>query len=84
MVASLKKWLKGSSSMFAKIKNMVCMNHVLNLAMQHGLKELGHDESNSNSEDDDKHIEGLDAISKKPFGEILHRIRFVIAINHSP
>ena len=64
MAASLKKLLKGSSSKFTKNYLMVCMAHVLSLAMQCGLKELGQDESYWNSEDDDKHIEGLEAISQ--------------------
>ena len=70
MAASLKKLLKGSSSKFTKNYLMVCMAHVLNLVMQCGLKEHGHDESYSNSEDDDKHIKGLEAISKN------HLMRF--------
>ena len=38
-----------------------------------------------NSEDDDKHTEGLKAISQKSFGEILHRLqKLVIAIKNSP
>ena len=62
-----------------------CKAHVLNLAIQCGLKELGNDESYSDSEDDDKHIEGLEVISQKPFGEILHRLRKLnIIVNHSP
>ena len=61
------------------------MAHVLNLAMQRGLKELDNEESYSNSDDDEKYIEGLEAISEKQFGEILHRLRkLVIAINSSP
>ena len=61
------------------------MAHFLNLAVQGGLKELINDESYSDSEDDTKHIDGLEAISQKPFFEILHRLRkLVIAINHSP
>ena len=51
------------------------MAHVLNLAVQCGLKEIGNDESYSYSEDDDKHIEGLEAISQKPFNEILDKRR---------
>ena len=53
---------------------MPCMAHILNLAIQSGLKELGNEDSYSNSEDDDKHVEGLEAISQRPFGEILHRL----------
>ena len=61
------------------------MAHVLNLAMQRRLKELGNEESYSDSEDDDKHIEGLEVISQKKNGEILHRLqKLVIAINSSP
>ena len=60
------------------------MAHVLNLAIQCGLKNLGNVESYSDSEDDDKHIEGLKAISQKLFVEILHRLRkLIIAVNHS-
>ena len=61
------------------------MAHVLNLAVQCGLKELGNEESYSYSVDEDKHTEGLEAISQKQFGEILHRLqKLVIAINSSP
>ena len=51
---------------------MLCMAHVLNLAVRHGLKGLSNDESYSNSEDDDHLLKGLEAISQKPFVEILH------------
>ena len=85
MVESLEKLLKGSSSRFTKNYHTPCMAHVLNLAVQCDLKELGNDKSYSDSEDDDKRIEGLEAISQKPFGEILHRLRkLIIAVNHSP
>ena len=50
------------------------MTHVLNLALHRGLKELSNEESYLDSEDDDKHIEGLEAINQKQFGEILHRL----------
>ena len=85
MAENLEKLLKVSSSRFTKNYLTPCMAHVLNLAVQHGLKELGNNESYSDSEDDDKHIEGLEAISQKLFGEILHRLRKLInAVNHSP
>ena len=85
MAASLEKLLKGSCSMFTKNYLTPCMAHVLNLAGQHGLKELGNEESYSDSEDDDKDIEGLEAINQTQFGEILHRLRkLVVAINSSP
>ena len=64
---------------------MPCMAHVLNLGVQRGLKELGNEESHWDSEDDENHIEGLEAISQKPFGEILHRLRKLnITIHFSP
>ena len=72
MAASLEKLLQGSRSRFTKNYHPPCMAHVLNLAMQRGLKKLGTNESYSNSEDADKHIEGLEAI--KLFVEILHRL----------
>ena len=85
MVASLEKLLKGSRSRFTKNYLTPCMAHVLNLAVQRGLKELGNEESYSDSEDDDNDIEGLEAISQKQFGEILQRLRkLVVAINSSP
>ena len=85
MAASLEKLLKGSRSRFTKNYLTPCITHVLNLAMQHGLKELGNEESYSDSEDEDNDIEGLEAISQKQFGEILHRLRkLVVAINSSP
>ena len=85
MAENIEKFLKVSSSRFTKNYLTPCMAHVLNLAVQCGLNELGNDESYSDSEDDDKHIEGLEAISQKPFGEILHRLQKLInAVNHSP
>ena len=85
MAASLEKLLKGSRSRFTKNYLTPCMAHVLNLAVQRGLKELGNEESYSDSEDDDNDIEGLEAISQKQFGEILQRLRkLVVAINSSP
>ena len=41
------------------------MAHVHNLVVQRGLKELGNEESYSDSEDDVNDIEGLEAISQK-------------------
>ena len=67
MSESLEKLLKGSSSRFTKNYPTPCMAHVLNLALQRGLKELGNNQSYLDSEDDGKHIEGLEAISQKPF-----------------
>ena len=85
MTEDLEKLLKGSSSRFAKNYLMPCMAHVLNLAIQRGLKELGNDDSYSDSEDDEKHVEGLEVISQRPFGEILHSLRkLIIVVNHSP
>ena len=85
MAASLEKLLKGSRSRFTENCLTPCMTHVHNVAMQRGLKELGNEESYSDSEDEDKNIEGLEAINQKPFGEIVHRLRkLVIAINFSP
>ena len=75
MEISLEKLLKGSSSWFTKNYLTPCMAYVLNLAMQRGLKELGNDESYSDFEDDDKHIDVLKAISHKKFGEILHTLQ---------
>ena len=60
MTTKFEKFLKGSSSRFTKNYLTPCMAHVLNLAVQHGLKELGNDESYSDSEEDVKLIEGLE------------------------
>ena len=85
MAASLEKFLKGSRSRFTKNYLTPCLAHVLNLAIQHGLKELGNDETYSDREDDEELVEGLEATNQKPFGEILHRLRkLIIAVNHSP
>ena len=65
MAASLEIFLKGSRSRFTKNYLSPCMAHVLNIAVQRGLKELGKEESYLDSEDDGKHIEGLEAIRKK-------------------
>ena len=60
------------------------MAHVLNLAIQHGLKELENDETYLDSEDDEEILEGPEATNPIPFSEILHRLRkFIITVNHS-
>ena len=51
MAASLEKLLKGSRSRFTKNYLTPCMAHVLNLAVQCGFKELGNNESYSDSEE---------------------------------
>ena len=63
MAENLDKLLKGSSSRFTKNYLTRCMAHVLNLAVQRGLKEFGNDESYLDGEDDHKQIEGLEAIN---------------------
>ena len=63
-----KNSLSVSSSRFTKNYFKPCMAHVLNVAVQCGLKELGNDKPYLYSEDDDKNIEGLEAISQKSFG----------------
>ena len=65
MAESLEKLLKASRSRFTRNYRTPCMAHVLNLVVQRGLKEVGNEESYSDSEDNDKHIEGLEAISQK-------------------
>ena len=52
MAANIDKLLKGSSSSYTKNYLTPCMAHLLNLAVQRGLNELGNDESYSDSEDD--------------------------------
>ena len=74
MAASLEKLLKGSRLRLTKNYLTPCMAHVLNLVVQCSLKELGNEESYSNSENDDKHIEGLESINQQPFCEILHKL----------
>ena len=64
IATSLEFFLKGSSSRFTKNYLTSCMTHVINLLIQCGLKELGNDKSYLDSEDDDKHIEGLSHWSK--------------------
>ena len=82
MTSCLEKLLKGSNSRFTKNNLTPCMTHGLNPAIQHGLKELGNNESYSNSEDDEQHL-GLEAINQNLFGEILHIIqKFIVTLNH--
>ena len=54
---------------------MPCMAHVLNLAVQGGLKELGNSSSTlfcSESEGDEEYEEDeVEVTSQRPFGEIL-------------
>ena len=85
MAVSLEKLSKGSSSRFTKNYLTACMAHVLNLAVQCGLKELDNNKSYTDNEDHNKHIEGLDAICQKPFGEILHILqKLTIVVTNSP
>ena len=55
---------------------MPCMAHVLNLAVQGGLKELGNSSSSSlcsESEGDEECEEDeVEVTSQRPFGAILH------------
>ena len=67
MAERLKKMLKDSSSWFTKNYLRPCIAHVLNLAIQHGFKEVGNDESFLDSGDDEKYIEGLETKNSKPF-----------------
>ena len=85
MIENLEKLLKGYSLRFTKNYPTPCMTHVLNLAVQHGLKELIDDKLYSHSEDDNTLIEELEGITPKPFGEILHRLlKIMIVVNHLP
>ena len=57
---------------------MPCMAHVLNLAVEEGLKELGNSSSTSlcsESEGDEELEEDeVKVTSQRPFGAILHRL----------
>ena len=76
MVASLENLLSGSGSTFTKQFHVPCMAHVLNLAVQGGLKEFGNSSLTSlcsESEDDEECEEDEEEVtSQRPFGAILH------------
>ena len=68
---------------------MPCMAHVLNLAVQGGLKQLGNSSSTSlcsESESDEECEEDeVEVTSQRPFGAILRRLRkLVLAANSTP
>ena len=88
MAASLEILLRESGSTFTKQFHVPCMAHVLKLAVQGGLKELGNSSSTSlcsESEGDEECEEDeVEVTSQKPFGAILRRLRkLVIAANSS-
>ena len=89
MAASLEILLRESGSTFTRQFHVPCMAHVLNLAVQVGLKELGNSSSTSlcsESEGDEEYEEDeVEVTSQKPFGAILRRLRkLVIAVNSTP
>ena len=82
MVTSLKNLLSESGSKFTKQFQVPCMSHVLNLAVQGGLKELGNlsltllclkSEGDEECEEDDAEV-----TSQRPFRAILHRLRKLV------
>ena len=78
MVASLENLLSESGSTFIKQFHMPCMAHVLNLAVQGGLKELGNSSLTSlcleTLDDEECEEDKVEVTSQRPFGEILHRL----------
>ena len=56
MTENLKKLLKDSRSGFTNNYLTPCMSHILNLAVQHGLKELGNEEIYLDSKDDEEYL----------------------------
>ena len=88
-MASLEYLLSESGSTFTKQFHVPCMAHVLNLAVQGGLKELGIllltslcSESEGDKECEKDEVE---VTSQRPFGAILHRLqKIVLAANSTP
>ena len=76
MVESLEKLLSEGGLKFTKQFHAPCMTHVLNLAIQGGLKELGNSSLTSlfsESEGDEECEEDeVEVTSQRPFGAILH------------
>ena len=76
MAASLENLLCESGSTFTKQFYVPCMAHVLILAVQGGLKELGNSSLCLESEGDEEYEEDdIEVTSQRPFGEILHQLR---------
>ena len=89
MAASLENLLHESGSTFTKQFHVPCMAHVLDLAVQGGLKELGILSSTSlcsESEGDEEYEkDDIEVTSQRPFGAILYWLRkLVLAANSTP
>ena len=78
MAVSLENLLRESGSTFTRQFYMPCMAHVLNLAVQGGLKELGNSSLTSLCSESEGYEEckedDIEVTSQRPFGEILHRL----------
>ena len=89
MAASLDNLLRESGSTFTRQFHLPCMAHVLNLAAQGGLKELGNSSSTSlcsKSEGDEEcEEEEVEVTSQRPFGAILYQLQKIfLAANSTP
>ena len=78
MVASLEKVLSDNGLTFTKRFHVPCMAHVLNLALQGGLKELGNLSltsicSKSEAEEEWEENE-VEVTSQRPFGATFYRL----------